>query len=155
MRHKLNLTYKKNKNMTITILSLILFLTFIVLGGFHFYWLFGGIWGLEQAIPTKDKADSLSIPKIATLIVGLVLVSFGVIYFVKSGLINLSIPNWITDYVYWFIPIIFIIRAIGDFNYVGFFKKIKDTVFAKADTKLFAPLCLFIGVIGFLIQGCQ
>ncbi len=70
----------------------------------------------------------------------------------KSGLINLQIPNLVTNYGYWIIPAIFILRAIGDFKYVGVFKKIKDTEFAKADSKWFVPLCLTIGIFGILIQ---
>ena len=139
--------------MIIIILSIILFLIFTVLGGFHFYWLFGGIWGLEKVIPSKgDKAISLSIPKLATLIVGLVLVLFGLFYLIKSGLVIVHIPNWVTNYGYWFVPSIFILRAIGEFKYIGFFKKIKNTEFAKADSKIFSPLCLIIGIIGILIQ---
>lgn len=138
--------------MIILILSLVLFFIYTLLGGFHFYWLFGGTWGLKKVIPTKGKeANTLAIPKFATLIVALVLVSFGIVYLIKSGVINIQIPSWITNYGYWFIPSIFILRAIGDFNYVGFFKKIKNTEFAKADSKIFSPLCLGIGVIGILI----
>lgn len=134
-------------------LSLILLIIFNILGGFHFYWFLGGRWGLDKVIPTKDKtASNLKIPKLATLIVGLILVSFGLIYLIKSGLISAQLPNWVSAYGYWFIPVIFLLRALGEFNYVGFFKKIKNTEFAKADSKVFSPLCLFIGVIGILIQ---
>ena len=130
--------------MIITILSLTLLIIFMVLSGFHFYWLFGGIWGLDQVIPTKGKdLTSLSIPKIATLVVALVLAIFGMLYFVKSGITNVEIPksyDWIVNYGYWIIPSIFILRGIGDFNFVGIFKKIKDTKFAKADSKIFSPL---------------
>jgi len=137
----------------ITILSIILLVIFTSLGFIHFYWLLGGKWGLEKVIPTKDNQSSTpSIPKFATLIVGLVLVLFGLIYLAKSGIVNFVIPNWITNYGYWLIPAIFILRAIGDFKYVGFFKKIRNTKFAKADSKFFSPLCLTVGVIGILIQ---
>jgi len=138
--------------MIIKSLSILLFAIFTVLAYFHFYWFFGGVWGLKQAIPTKNKASSLSIPKIATLIVGFVLISFGLIYIIKLKLINVPIPAWIANYIYWFIPSIFIVRAIGEFQYVGFFKKIKNTEFAKADSKIFSPLCLTIGIIGIVIQ---
>lgn len=139
--------------MMTTILSIILLAIFTGLGLIHFYWLFGGKWGLEKVIPTKDNQTStLSIPKFATLIVALVLLLFGLIYLAKSGLINVQIPNLVTKYGYWIIPSIFILRAIGDFKYVGFFKKIKDTEFAKADSKWFVPLCLTIGIFGILIQ---
>ncbi len=139
--------------MIVMILSVILFLIFISLGGIHFYWLFGGVWALKKVIPTRENEEnSLAIPKIATLIVGLVLVSFGLVYLLKSRLIEFQVPNWFINYGYWFIPSIFILRAIGDFNYVGFFKKINHTTFAKADSKVFIPLCLVIGIMGILIQ---
>ena len=139
--------------MSVIILSIILFLIFIILGGFHFYWLFGGTWGLKKAIPTKtNKTSTMSIPKLATLIVGLILISFGLVYLIKSGLTNVQVPTLVENYGYWLIPSIFILRAIGEFNYVGFFKKIKDTEFGKADSKIFSPLCLIIGIIGILIQ---
>ncbi|MBT9187671.1 DUF3995 domain-containing protein [Zobellia russellii] len=137
--------------MVVMILSLILFLIFVVLGGFHFYWLFGGLWGLEKAIPTKDGLSSLAIPKIATFFVAVVLVLFGLLYLIKSGLLTIDGPNWIINYAYWFIPSLFILRAIGEFKYVGLFKKIKHTTFANADSKVFIPLCLAIGIMGILV----
>jgi len=139
--------------MITTILSLLLLIIFLVLGGFHFYWLLGGTWGLKKVIPTKkNEPNNLKIPKIATLIVGVILIFFGLVYFIKSKVINVSNPSWITNYMYWFIPFIFILRAIGEFNYVGFFKKIRDTEFSKADSKIFSPLCLIIGIVGVIIQ---
>ncbi|MGS0526501.1 DUF3995 domain-containing protein [Zobellia nedashkovskayae] len=138
--------------MMVMILSLLLFLVFIVLGGFHFYWLFGGTWALENAIPTRENEKAMiSIPKIATLLVALILTVFGLFYFMKSGLINVEAPFRGINFAYWFIPTIFILRSVGEFKYVGFFKKVKHTTFAKADSKLFSPLCLGIGVVGILI----
>lgn len=123
-----------------------------MLGSFHVYWLVGGTWGLDRVFPTKgNEPTTFSIPKFATLIVALGLFLFGGLYLLKSGLVAVQVPSWVS-YAYWFIPAIFMVRAIGEFKYVGFFKKIKDTKFAKADTKLFAPLCLGIGVIGIVIQ---
>lgn len=139
--------------MIFSILSFILFLIFIVLGTFHFYWFFGGNWGVTAVIPTKKNTSiNAQIPKIATLIVAFVLIFFGWVYLLKSGFVYVKNTNCFTPYVYWIIPFIFILRAIGEFNYVGFFKKIRNTEFAKADSKLFSPLCLFIGIVGILIQ---
>ena len=42
---------------------------------------------------------------------------------------------------------IFLLRAVGDFRYVGFFKKVKNTAFARNDTRYYSPLCLLLGVI--------
>lgn len=131
----------------IKVLSILLFIIFGTLAGFHFYWFMGGTWALNKVIPSKGKtASSITIPKFATLLVGLVLFSFGVFYLIPSLL-----QNSILAYVYYFIPALFILRSIGEFKYVGFFKKIKDTEFAKADSQIFSPLCLFIGVVGIVI----
>lgn len=135
------------------LLSLILFTIFTSLACIHFYWFFGGEFGLEKVVPTRGSHTRvLSIPKFATLIVALVLLIFGFAYLVKTGLIYVQVLNSVTKYGYWIIPSIFILRAIGDFKYVGFFKKIKNTEFARADSKWFAPLCLIIGIFGILIQ---
>lgn len=137
----------------IAFLSILLFLVFTALGLIHFYWLFGGTWGLSNVIPTKNKQQVLpAIPKMATLSVALILMFFGLMYLKKSGLIHLEYPIALPNYIYWIIPALFILRAIGDFKYVGFFKKIKDTKFAIADSKLFSPLRLVIGLFGVLIR---
>ena len=137
----------------ILVLSTLLLILFTSLGLIHFYWLFGGKWGLKQAVPTKSKGEkAMDPPKVATALVGIGLMLFGGLYLIKSGLLSIQIPNWLTLYGGWIIPSLFLVRAIGDFNYIGLFKKVKDTEFAKADSKLFVPLCLLIGVLGLLIQ---
>ncbi len=139
--------------MLTNILAIILVLIFTVLAAIHVYWLFGGTWGIEQVIPTKEnEMSALVIPKFATAIVALVLFVFALIYLITSGLLQLQEPHWIVHYGCWIIPSIFMLRAIGDFKYVGFFKQIKHTKFAKADSKWFVPLCLTIAIFGILIQ---
>jgi len=139
--------------MITTVLSILLFITFFVLACIHFNWVFGGKWGFEKALPTKENGERILNPKkLDSAIVGFGLILFGLVYLLKSGLINFQIPNWILLYGSWIISAIFILRAIGDFKYVGFFKKIKNTEFAKADSRIFSPLCLTIGLIGILIQ---
>lgn len=92
-------------------------------------------------------------PKILTFLVAMVISGFAVVYAEKIQLFTLSsIPTWIQDYGLYVVASIFLIRAIGDFNYVGFFKKVKATEFAINDTKYFSPLCLFLGVVGLLIE---
>ena len=136
----------------ITLLSLVLFLIFIVLAGIHFNWVLGSTWGLEQSLPTGANGEKFFTPgRFASAIVGFGLTAFGIYYLLQTGLIDFDIPLWIGKYVQWIIPAIFLIRAIGDFKYAGFFKKIKGTEFAKADTKIFSPLCLLIGILGVLI----
>lgn len=135
------------------VLSILLFVIFTVLGLVHFNWTIGGKWGFEKALPTKENGERVLNPKkFDSAIVGFGLILFGLFYLLKSGLINFQVPSWIITYGHWLIPVIFILRAIGDFKYIGFFTKIKNTEFGKADSKIFSPLCLTIGIIGILIS---
>ena len=135
------------------ILSILLSIIFIGLGIIHFNWVIGGKFGFSESLPTKETGEKVLNPKkMDSAIVGIGLTVFGVFYFLKSGLIEFSQPEWVLKYVGWIIPSIFLLRAIGEFKYVGFFKKVKKTEFAKWDTKLFSPLCLAIAAIGIIIQ---
>ena len=136
-----------------SILSILLFAIFIVLGLIHFNWVFGGDWGFEKALPTKENGERVLNPKkIDSAIVGLGLTLFSLFYLLRSGFLNIDLPNWIITFGSWIIPSIFFLRAIGDLKYVGFFKKVKKTEFGKADLEIFSPLCLAIGIIGVIIQ---
>jgi hypothetical protein len=66
-------------------------------------------------------------------------------------LLVVSFPDWILKIGLWIIPIIFSLRAIGDFKYIGFFKQVKATEFARLDTVFYSPLCVMIALIGFIL----
>ena len=135
------------------ILGNVLSLVFFILAILHFYWAGGGKWGFEEALPANEKGEVVLNPRVIdSIVVGIGLLLFGVYYLLKIEMIAIDLPFWMVGYTGWIISSIFIIRAIGDFNYVGFFKKIKNTKFASWDTKLFSPLCLVIGLLGILIE---
>jgi hypothetical protein len=136
------------------ILSILLSILLIVLGIIHFNWGIGGEFGFSESLPTKENGERVLNPKkIHSTIVGIGLTAFGIFYILKSGLIEYNFSEWIMQYVGWVIPIIFLLRAIGEFKYIGFFKSVKSTEFAKLDYKLFSPLCLIIGIIGIIVQN--
>jgi hypothetical protein len=37
-------------------------------------------------------------------------------------------------------------RAVGDFRFVGIFKRVRDTQFAEWDTRLFSPVSMLLGI---------
>ncbi|MFH6957794.1 DUF3995 domain-containing protein [Flavobacterium aquidurense] len=138
------------------IITLVLFLIFATISALHFYWGFGGKWGSQAVVPTKDDGMPLFVPRtISTFIVAIGLLGFGIFYLIKYGLIAVSLPEWLNKSGFWIIISIFILRAIGDFNYVGFFKKHKSSEFAIKDTKYYAPLCLLIGVLTLILVFCN
>ena len=144
---------KQNHKQKTMILSILLSIILIGLGLIHFNWAIGGKFGMVESLPTKESGERVLNPKkIDSAIVGIGLTAFGIFYILKSGLIEYNLPEWIIKYGSWIIPIVFLLRAIGEFKYIGFFKSVKKTDFGKLDTKLFSPLCLIIGIVGILIQ---
>ena len=120
----------------------------------HLYWSIGGKWAFKEVLPTKANGKLVLNPKwFDSLFVGVSLLGVAILYGIRIELFKINfLPNWFLNYALYVITIVFIIRAIGDFKYVGFFKKIKDTKFANNDTKYFSPLCLFLSIVGALIE---
>jgi len=119
----------------------------------HFYWTFGGKVGLDASLPTQNGKLLINPPKMLIFLVATVFIWFSIIvYFLQFNSYN----SEYTIYMGWFLSIIFVSRAIGDFRAVGFFKKIGSTKFSKYDSNYFSPLSLFIGsAIGVITYNAQ
>lgn len=119
------------------------------LGGIHLYWMLGGRWGLAQAIPTRngDSEPMFRPGPLACVAVASGLLGFAA-YNASLGL-GFMQEQVLPSASKWPIRIIagiFLLRAVGDFRYVGFFKKIKDTEFGQMDTRWYTPLCIYLGL---------
>ncbi|MBS1508073.1 MAG: DUF3995 domain-containing protein [Bacteroidetes bacterium] len=111
----------------------------------HIYWAFGGRWGWESTLPTRENGEFLFHPGIApTLIVAFGLLAFGVVTLGNLDLFAVWIPVRYFHYATWAVAAVFALRAIGDFNYVGFFKKVTHTQFATSDSRIYSPLCVLL-----------
>jgi len=133
------------------VLSILLSLIFLVLAIVHLNWAIGNTWGLSHALPTKADGELVMNPgTFATLAVALGLLLCTFFYFINPEPGNPN--NWIFDWGRLLIPIAFLLRAIGDFRYVGLFKKVKNTKFGKMDSKLFTPICVVIAILGLLVK---
>ena len=131
----------------------ILFIVFLFLACIHFYWGLGGKWGTDATIPTKEDNKKLMNPGLfECFIVAFGLLGFGIFSLIKAGVIVIRLPGWLLNYGLWIIAAIFLLRAIGEFKYVGFFKKVNTTKFGERDTKYYSPLCLFIAVSGIILE---
>ncbi|HPG26670.1 MAG TPA: DUF3995 domain-containing protein, partial [Myxococcota bacterium] len=63
------------------------------------------------------------------------------------GLWTPGLPPWVARVGIWALAVLFALRAIGEFRYVGFFKRVRDTRFARLDTLVFSPLCATIAIL--------
>lgn len=127
-------------------------MVFLTLSAIHIYWSLGGKWSSDAVIPIKGNCKKVFTPgAFSTFLVALGLLSFGSFILLKAALLKFQIPLWLDQFGLWIIAGIFFIRAIGEFKYVGFFKKIKHTQFGRNDTKYYSPLCLIIGILIMII----
>jgi hypothetical protein len=118
----------------------------LVISLIHFYWAFGGRWGSGAVIPQNSEgASAVFKPRtIETVSVAILILIVCFILFAQSGALPFFGANTFTQWSCMFFALVFFIRAVGDFKYVGFFKKIKGTAFASYDTSLYSPLCLYL-----------
>jgi hypothetical protein len=103
------------------------------LGLVHFYWAAGGGAGKSAAIPEINGAPAFRPSKWATAAVGVVLLGTAAIVLLNVKLLIAGAAA------------VLILRAIGDFRLVGFFKRNRASRFASMDTFVYSPLCLALG----------
>lgn len=139
--------------MTIFI-TLLLSTVFILLSSIHLYWGFGGKWAVEDVYPTKEDGSNLSQTPgtLSTFIVAVGLLLFAIFYLIKGKIIIFEIPTLMDEYGYGILITIFSLRALGEFHYIGLFKKIKRTPFGRKDTLIYTPLCIFISVLTMILM---
>jgi hypothetical protein len=129
------------------LLSILLGSTFFFLSSIHFYWALGGRWGLESAVPTKSIGGSVFSPSVMTTVaVAIGLLVMGFLQLKHALPYSNKIDFRIFKFSEFAIALVFLIRAVGDFKYVGFFKKVNETAFAKKDLLFYSPLCLLIAI---------
>lgn len=125
---------------------------FILLAGLHVYWLCDGRWGLGASVPTDSNGRKLFRPsRTATLVVAIGLLLFALCNMAVVGWLGSSLHPTYIRYGILIIAIIFLLRAVGDFRYIGITKRHRQSYFARLDTRLYIPLCLALVITHGLI----
>ena len=126
--------------------ALLLCTIFLMLSAVHVYWLIGDFSGLEGVVPSRDGKALFQPGKISTLAVAVALFLAAVIALWRGSSSPIG-PAWAPRIGIWVVAAVFAVRAIGDFRYVGLFKRVRDTRFARNDSLFFSPLCLVIAAM--------
>ncbi|MGC5328053.1 DUF3995 domain-containing protein [Brevibacillus sp. SYSU BS000544] len=132
-------------------LAVLVSLCLVVIGSIHVYWIFGGKKGAAAAIPTKDNIPLFKPTIAGTAFVAILLWIASVMLLIRASVLHASIPEWIASWFCWAMVVAFYGRVIGEFHWVGIFKKYKHSTFARYDTKLFTPLCFLLGTFTLII----
>lgn len=136
----------------IRILGIVLAVVFALLSLLHLYWATGGRFGRGVAVPTAGGERLLNPSPLGTILVAAALFAAVLVVLGRLKIWGGGVPRWIFYVGTWVIAVLFLLRTIGDFRYVGFFKSVSGTDFARWDTILFSPLCLFIAAAAFLVS---
>lgn len=123
----------------------------LLLSAIHIYWLLGGRKGTHMAVPSTGTEPLFRPSKLATGIVAVLLALACWFVFELGGNVRLLYSDSFIQYGGWILCVLFVLRAVGDFKWLGFFKRKKGIPFARWDSVLFSPLCLFLGIFLFII----
>jgi hypothetical protein len=118
---------------------------------FHFHWALGGRRGFGVSLPQRPDGEPvlrhlLHLWRPAAFCVALGLVLLGTLVAAKTMPLDLGIgPNQL-DMALLATGTAFVARALVPNRYVGFFKRLRSTRWARYDTRLYSPLFLTLGL---------
>ena len=118
-----------------------------VLAALHFYWAAGGARGRVAAVPEHEGRPLFSPGPVACVTVGVSLLFAALLVCWTARLwAPAVIPLRLARLGTGVLAAALLLRAVGDRKYVGFFKRVRGTAFARWDSRLYAPLCLLLGL---------
>lgn len=117
---------------------------FVILAAWHFKMAFFGMPGERNAVPSADGKPLFEPSQGATVAVGVVLLQFAALVAATAGFFATGLPQFLLAWACCALALDLLARAIGEFRYAGFFKKVRGSKFARMDTLLYSPLRLLL-----------
>ncbi len=134
-------------------MSLLLALAIIAFAAaFHLLWALGGRIGYSVSLPQRPDGTPVMAHRLpwwrpAAGGVALCLAALAVLLLANAGHVRLPLPPRLVRVALLCVGIAFICRALVPNPYVGFFKTIRSTRWARYDTRLYSPLFLLLGLL--------
>ena len=128
----------------INLLPIVVCTVFVLLALWHFYMAFAPASGESGAVPSIDGKPLFAPSRTATLAVGIVLLLFASLMAATAEILATGLPEPLLTWLSYALALGLLARAIGDFKYVGFFKRVRESRFAGLDTRIYSPLCLLL-----------
>ena len=114
---------------------------------FHLYWGCGGSVGSSVALPQRgDGTQAFKSNRVGAILVAVFLAGVLVLVVVLSGAIQLPVPARWLRFAVMALSVLFLARALSWYKYVGLFKSVRTTQFAKYDSFFYSPLCLLLSL---------
>ena len=128
------------------IVAILIAVAFVVLAVLHIYWALGGEIDIRKVIPVVEGKPVFTPGVLGTFIVAGVLICFAMVAlalgFYDTMPVNYQVYLKIIGFA---VGAVLVLRAIGEFRYVGFFKRVRGSDFATYDNWFYSPFCLLVG----------
>ncbi|MEK7859372.1 MAG: DUF3995 domain-containing protein [Elusimicrobiota bacterium] len=136
--------------MMVRLAAVLLIAAFVALAIIHAYWALGGKRGLSVTVPTRDGVPLF---KPGPFLTALVAAAFLAAAFLVMGRVHWigGLPPFCFYWGLWALAVVLLLRAVGDFQSAGLFKRVRDTEFARWDTCFYSPLCLVLASCAFVV----
>lgn len=131
---------------TQSVIGLAASVTLMLIGCVHLYWAIKGTGNRGVVIPEKDGKPIFQPSRLGTAAVAVGLIFASALVAGQATGYEFKLLPEIVHIMCWLFVVVFLARALGDFHYVGLFKKSHMTTFAYCDTAIYTPLCLFLGL---------
>jgi len=129
--------------------------TLTVLGLFHLLWAAGVKLGSTAALPERNGRPLFQPGRGWTLVVAGGLFGGALALLARLGIVQTPLPARWSASGCWLLATLFGLRAVGEFRYVGLFKRVRGTAFARWDTRLYTPLCIVISLGSALVASAS
>ena len=133
------------------LVALLLAVILATLGLVHTYWALGGRSPSAATVPQVAGRAAFKPSRLGTLAVATALFVAATLVAIAGGLLTDPLSPPIARVLTFGLGGVFLARSIGDFRLVGFFKRARDSQFARLDTLFYAPLCLLLGLAALFV----
>jgi hypothetical protein len=134
-----------------TMAGMFLVTVFLCLATLHVYWALGGQFGTLATVPRVEGRRLFRPSPIGTLMVAAALGAAAAVVAGTLGWLGPRVPARAFRLLLFALSLVFVLRAVGDFHYVGFFRSVGEGPFGYWDLRLYSPLCLLIAVAAFFV----
>jgi hypothetical protein len=138
----------------ISFVALIGAVVFLALAGIHIFWAFLGQGTPTGGVPFRADGSPVFVPsRAATLAVAVLLLAAALVLLERGGWGPGVLPRAWRGAAAGALSTILLLRGIGDFRYVGLFKRVRNTAFARLDSRYYTPLVLSLSVMAGLVAA--
>jgi hypothetical protein len=115
------------------------------LAALHVWWAMGHQLGDSVVIPKVAGRPAFTPSRSSTLVVAALLLAATTVALWQGQLLPDVLPHAPLRWAAMAAGTAFLLRALGEFRLVGFFKRVRNTDFARWDTWCFSPLSASMG----------